>query len=130
VWFILSPLFLFCRQESWDARSTETSAVLQGVGCSAGQVQGTVRVIHSLAESAQVKPGDILVTRYTNPSWTPLFSLVVAVILEDGGMLSHAAVVARECGIACVVQVKGACTQLRSGAKAVVDGTQGTISVL
>jgi len=117
-------------QEVWDSHSTKASAVLKGLGCSAGQVQGTVRVIQSLAESSQVKAGDILVTRYTNPSWTPLFSLVVAVVLEDGGMLSHAAVVARECGIACVVQVPGACTQLRSGSKAVVDGTAGTISIV
>jgi len=77
-----------------------------------------------------VQKGDILVTVYTNPSWTPLFSLVAGIILEEGGILSHSAVVARECGIPCVVQVERARSIIRDGQRVRVDGESGTITLL
>ena len=67
---------------------------------------------------------------YTDPSWTPLFSLIGGVILEEGGTLSHAAVVARECGIPAITQVTRACKRLRDGTTVHMDGTAGTIKVL
>ena len=71
-----------------------------GQGGSAPGVTGPCRVITSLADQARdVRAGEILVAEYTSPAWTPLFSLVVGIVLEHGGMLSHGAVVARECGI-------------------------------
>ena len=69
-------------------------------------------MVTSLAEQArEVRAGEILVAAYTSPAWTPLFSLVAGIVLEHGGMLSHGAVVARECGIPCVAQVRDACTR-------------------
>lgn len=91
---------------------------------------GVARVVDSLEQSVSVQKGDILITLYTNPSWTPLFSLVAGVILEEGGILSHSAVVARECGIPCVVQVKQARTRIRDGQKVSVNGDTGEVTIL
>ncbi|MET4096824.1 PEP-utilizing enzyme [Arthrobacter sp. UYCu712] len=73
------------------------SAVLTGIGASPGTASGTARTVHSL-EFPAVRPGDILVCRTTDPAWTPLFGMAAAVITETGGMLSHAAIVARGYG--------------------------------
>jgi phosphohistidine swiveling domain-containing protein len=100
-----------------------------GLGCSPGQAVGRARVVQSLEEAGSVQRGEVLITRYTQPSWTPLFSLVVAVVLEEGGMLSHAAVVSRECGVPSVVQVKDATRRFRTGQLVLVDGTNGTVSL-
>ena len=76
-------------------------------------------MVTSLAEQArEVRAGEILVAAYTSPAWTPLFSLVAGIVLEHGGMLSHGAVVARECGIPCVAQV-------RERARAAIHAVQG-----
>ena len=70
-----------------------------------------------------------MVTRYTDPSWTPLFSLISAVVLEEGGILSHAAVVARECGIPAITRAASA-RKILSGAKEIhVNGTTIHFSV-
>ncbi|MBI6546826.1 MAG: hypothetical protein HY692_08525 [Cyanobacteria bacterium NC_groundwater_1444_Ag_S-0.65um_54_12] len=103
---------------------------LCGVACSPGQVEGTLRVISSIAESARLQPGDILVTPFTDPGWTPLFGIIGAVVTETGGFLSHAAVVAREYGIPAVLAVPHACSRLKDGARAIVDGTNGSIILL
>ncbi|MDP2437124.1 MAG: PEP/pyruvate-binding domain-containing protein [archaeon] len=105
-------------------------ALLSGVGASAGQVTGRARVILSLREAGEVQKGEILVTRYTDPSWTPLFSLISAVIIEDGGALSHAAVVARELGICAITQAKGATKLIKTGDVLVLDGSTGSIQRL
>lgn len=101
--------------------------ILKGVGCASGKVSGIARVITSLDEASVMQKGDILVTKYTDPSWCPLFSLASAVVLVDGGVLSHAAVVAREMGIPCVMQIKDAISL--SGKTIVVDGTNGVVVV-
>jgi len=101
-----------------------------GVGCSAGVAEGPARIVSDLSQAGLVKKGDVLFTLYTNPSWTPLFSLVSAVVLEQGGMLSHAAVVSRECGVPCVVQAPNITQLVRNGQRVRVDGATGTITVL
>ena len=103
------------------------AAVITGLGASAGQVSGRARVILSLKEAGEVQKDEILVTRYTDPSWTPLFSLISAVVIEEGGSLSHAAVVARELGICAVTQVKHATKLIRTGDLILVDGSTGQI---
>lgn len=97
----------------------------KGVGCSGGVASGHACVIDSLDEAGKMKKGDVLVTRYTDPSWTPLFSLACAVVLVDGGILSHAAVVARELKLPCVVQIKQA---MGLNGVIVVDGSKGTVT--
>ncbi|MFI6361993.1 aminotransferase class III-fold pyridoxal phosphate-dependent enzyme [Nocardia sp. NPDC050630] len=103
---------------------------LTGLGCSPGIAEGTARVITSLADIDQLREGDILVTRFTDPGWTPALGLVSAVVTEVGGMLSHAAVIGREYGIPAVLNVAGATTALRSGQRIRVDGGAGVISVV
>jgi phosphoenolpyruvate synthase/pyruvate phosphate dikinase len=82
------------------------------------------------AQASLVQPGDIIVTHYTSPAWTPLLSLARAIVLEEGGILSHGAVVARECGIPAVASVRGVTASVRSGDSLYVDGATGEVRVL
>lgn len=111
-------------------RGDGTGTVLRGVGASGGSATGTVRLLRSVAELSRVRPGDVLLARSTDPAWTPLFPLIAAVITETGGMLSHAAIVAREVGIPAVLAVPEAMERLEEGAEVRVDGERGTITVV
>jgi pyruvate,water dikinase len=74
-----------------------------------------------------VAPGEILVCRTTTPAWTALFGVVGAVVTDTGGILSHAATVAREYAIPCVVGTRIATARFRDGDHLVVDGSEGTV---
>ena len=103
----------------------------RGVGVSPGRAEGTVRVVLDPAEQgARLGRGEVLVARATDPGWTPLFPMASAVVLERGGMLSHAAIVAREVGIPVVVGIPEATSVLRDGTRILVDGRTGEVSVL
>lgn len=102
------------------------TGVLVGSPVSAGTVEGRARVVLKL-EEAHLNKGDILVTAYTDPSWTPLFPLAAGLITEVGGLMTHGAVVAREYGIPAVVGVEGATRKIADGQWIRVDGTQGFI---
>ena len=104
--------------------------VLEGLGCSAGVVTGVVRVVADLSEVRHLKPGEILVTRFTDPGWTPSFGIIGAVVTEVGGLLSHAAVIGREYGIPAVLNLPGATRHLRTGDRVRVDGSRGTVEIL
>ena len=101
-----------------------------GVACGSGQATGRARVVHSLEEAHKLKKGDILVAPYTNPGWTPLFSLASGIVMEEGGLLSHGAVVARECGIPTVLQIKDAVRIFRDGQLLCVDGDRGVVEIM
>ncbi len=109
--------------------SNPRSCNLYGVACSGGTASGPACIMDSLSQSGRMKQGDVLITRYTNPSWTPLFSLAVAVVVEDGGILSHSAVVARECNVPCVSQVKSAMSAIQPGQRVTVDGNTGVVTL-
>ena len=105
--------------------------VLQGMPVSAGQASGPARVVLS-AEAAMetdLEPGEVLVAPFTDAPWTPLFVPAAAVVVETGGILSHAATVAREFGIPAVVAVKGATQLITTGQTVTVDGMTGTVTV-
>jgi len=102
-------------------------AGLTGTPGSPGLAVGPVRVIHYPSDVARVQPGDILVCRTTDPAWTALFGVVAAVVTETGGLLSHAAIVAREQRLPAVLAVPGATTTLPDGALVTVDGTSGRV---
>ena len=95
-----------------------------------GVVEGTVRVLTSDAQGADLRPGDVLVTTVTNVGWTPLFPRAAAVVTDIGAPLSHAAIVARELGIPAVVGTGNATTRLRTGDRVRVDGGSGTVEIL
>jgi nucleoside-diphosphate-sugar epimerase/phosphohistidine swiveling domain-containing protein len=101
--------------------------VLRGIGVSPGIVRGPVRVVHSCDEVDDIEPGAVLVVRVTDVGWTPLFGCVAAVVTDVGGLHSHAAIVAREFGIPCVVGTQHATLSLADGVVVEVDGTNGTV---
>lgn len=103
---------------------------LRGQPASAGQAAGPVRVILTEAEFWKLRPGDVLVAPYTNPTWTPLFTIACAVVVDVGGAASHAAIVAREVGIPAVMATGDGTRRLRDGQRVVVDGNQGTVRLL
>jgi pyruvate,water dikinase len=102
---------------------------LVGLPVSAGMVEGRARVILDMAQ-ADVEPGDILVTAYTDPSWSPLFVAVTALVTEVGGLMTHGAVIAREYGLPAVVGVENATELIRDGQRIRVHGTDGYVEIL
>ncbi len=100
---------------------------LSGVGCSNGTVTGKVRVLKSVSQISEIQRGEIAVVPHTNPGWTPIFSLISGIVMEEGGLLSHGSVVAREYGIPAVIQVKHATNILMDGEEITIDGDTGKI---
>jgi phosphohistidine swiveling domain-containing protein len=104
-------------------------SMLRGTPASSGEAEGFARVMTDPGE-AEIRQGEILVTRYTDPAWTPLFFTAGALITEVGGVLSHGAVVAREVGLPAIVGVTGATTFIRNGQRLRVNATEGTVELL
>jgi phosphohistidine swiveling domain-containing protein len=102
---------------------------LVGLGVSAGFVEGRARVAHDIVD-AELEPGDILVTAFTDPSWTPVFVTIAGLVTEVGGQMTHGAVVAREYGLPAVVGVAGATRRIRDGQWLRVHGTEGYVELL
>jgi len=100
----------------------------KGHGVSPGLARGRAVVLFSPAEFSKVRSGDVLVTRGVDPGWTPIFSLLSALVLEHGGQLSHGAVVAREYGLPAVAGIPGITQLLRDGDAVVVDGLNGIVA--
>jgi rifampicin phosphotransferase len=101
---------------------------LEGWAASSGSHRGRPRVIHDL-RSAHLEPGDVLVARTTDPSWTSLFLTAGAIVVEEGGPLSHAAILARELGVPAVVNVADATNLLEDAPSVTVDGERGVVRV-
>ncbi|WP_262286649.1 rifamycin-inactivating phosphotransferase [Micromonospora sp. MA102] len=110
-------------------RDDVPSGALVGLPVSGGVVEGRARVILDLAD-ADLEPGDILVTAYTDPSWSPLFVAVKGLVTEVGGLMTHGAVVAREYGLPSVVGVEHATRLIRDGQRIRVHGTDGYVEIL
>ncbi|UJW36831.1 phosphoenolpyruvate synthase [Saccharothrix sp. AJ9571] len=102
---------------------------LAGLPVSAGTVEGRARVVVDMAR-AELETGDILVTAYTDPSWTPLFVAISGLVTEVGGLMTHGAVIAREYGLPAVVGVEQATALIRDGQRIRVDGTNGYVELL
>ncbi|WP_155371054.1 PEP-utilizing enzyme [Catellatospora vulcania] len=102
--------------------------VVTGVPSSPGRAYGPARVVRSVDDFGRMRPGDVLVCRTTDPAWTPLFRLAAAVVTETGGLLCHAAIVAREYRIPAVVGAADAMSRLDDGAPVTVDGALGTVT--
>ncbi len=102
---------------------------LAGLAVSPGVVTGPARVILHSGEG-QVRPGEILVAPFTDPGWTPYFIPAAGIVMDQGGLLSHGSIVAREYGIPAVVNVGPATRIIRNGQMVRVDGNRGTVTVL
>ncbi|HEV7589200.1 MAG TPA: PEP-utilizing enzyme, partial [Longimicrobium sp.] len=105
------------------------AGTLVGLPVSAGTIEGRARVILDMAK-ADLEPGDILVTAYTDPSWTPLFVAIKGLVTEVGGLMTHGAVIAREYGLPAVVGVEHATRLIGDGQRIRVHGTDGYVEIL
>ncbi|MCU1359915.1 MAG: pps [Ilumatobacteraceae bacterium] len=110
-------------------RDDVPAGALVGLPVSAGTIEGRARVIVDMAQ-ADLEPGDILVTTYTDPSWSPLFVCIAGLVTEVGGVMTHGAVIAREYGLPAVVGVEHATTLIRDGQRIRVHGTDGYVEIL
>jgi rifampicin phosphotransferase len=110
-------------------REDVPAGALVGLPVSAGTIEGRARVILDMAE-ADLEAGDILVTAYTDPSWTPLFVAVKGLVTEVGGLMTHGAVIAREYGLPAVVGVEHATRLIQDGQRIRVHGTEGYVEIL
>ncbi|MFP5073041.1 PEP/pyruvate-binding domain-containing protein [Pseudonocardia nantongensis] len=107
----------------------EDASRVRGTPASRGAATGPVRVVRDESEFANLQDGEVLVCPYTNPTWTPLFALAAAVVVDAGGAASHAAIVAREHGIPAVMGTVNATRVLSDGQQVVVDGGAGTVEL-
>ena len=103
---------------------------VRGLGVSRGMYEGTARVIHGTEEFARIEQGDVLVTNSTTTAFNIVLPLLGAIVTDRGGLLSHAAIVAREYGLPAVVGCTDATSVLPDGAKVIVDGTAGQAEVV
>ncbi|MFD8778936.1 rifamycin-inactivating phosphotransferase [Streptomyces sp. NPDC059916] len=110
-------------------RDDVPAGALIGVPVSAGTIEGRARVILDMAE-ADLEAGDILVTAFTDPSWSPLFVGIAGLVTEVGGLMTHGAVIAREYGLPAVVGVEHATRLIRDGQRIRVHGTDGYVEIL
>ena len=110
-------------------RDDVPDGALLGLSVSAGTVEGRARVVHDLAD-ADLRPGDILVTAFTDPSWTPAFVTVGGLVTEVGGLMTHGAVIAREYGLPAVVGVEHATRRIRDGQHIRLHATDGYVEIL
>ncbi len=107
----------------------EKAGVLHGIGVSPGTARGEARVILH-AGQGHVMPGEVLVAPFTDPAWTPYFLNAAAIVMDQGGQLSHGCIVAREYGIPCVVNVGPATKLIQTGRLLEVDGSRGVVRLL
>jgi pyruvate, water dikinase len=112
-----------------ESSGDEQMRTLTGVGACTGVVQGRAVVVLDPA-NAEIEPGDILIAHTTDPAWVSLMFLAAALVVDIGGMMSHAAVVARELGIPCVMNTGCGTTAIRTGDLINVDGATGTVEIL
>ena len=110
-------------------RENLPAEALAGLAVSAGVIEGRARVIVNIAD-ADLAEGDILVTAFTDPSWTPLFVSIKGLVTEVGGLMTHGAVIAREYGLPAVVGVENATKLIKDGQRIRVNGTEGYVETL
>jgi rifampicin phosphotransferase len=110
-------------------RENLPAGAIAGLPVSSGVIEGRARVILNM-EDAKLEPGDILVTSFTDPSWTPLFVSIKGLVTEVGGLMTHGAVIAREYGLPAVVGVENATKRIKDGQFIRVHGTEGYVELL
>ena len=104
-----------------------SSDSVKGLGANIGTVTGVARVISDFSEIDRLREGDILVTKYTDTGWTPKFAVLSGIVTEYGGILCHAAIVAREYGIPAIVCTKDAMSRIWDGQIITMDGATGIV---
>ncbi|WP_049935382.1 phosphoenolpyruvate synthase [Haloplanus natans] len=113
--------------ESEDEAESDDDLLLSGLGASPGTAAGAVRIVTKLDHLDQVSEGDVIVTEMTMPDMVPAMKRAAAIVTDEGGMTSHAAIVSRELGVPAVVGCGGATRTLEDGQMVTVDGEMGTV---
>lgn len=126
---VVPPLSEWNRRGSSDAELVAVGDVLSGVAGSPGEATGTARVLLDLTDPSRLEPGDILIAPSTDPSWTPLFLIAEGVITDIGAIGTHAVIVSRELGIACVPSIADATKRIPDGATISINGSLGTVTI-
>lgn len=116
------------RRPSPSGASDVPAAALTGTPGSHGTATGPARIVRGPGDFARVQPGDILVCPFTDPAWTPLLRIAAGVVTETGGVLSHAAIVAREQAIPAILGIPNATRRLHDDTLITIDGTTGTVA--
>jgi pyruvate,water dikinase len=130
---VTPPSVIFGRfdPDTYVPAGQDTNAdLLDGLAVSPGVVTGKARVILRSDTKQQVQAGEILIAPFTDPGWTPYFVTAAGVVMEQGGLLSHGAIVAREYGIPAVVNVGNATKIIKTGQTIQVDGDKGVVRIL
>ncbi len=110
-------------------RENLPSGAIVGLPVSSGVIEGRARVILDM-KNADLEEGDILVTAFTDPSWTPVFVSIKGLVTEVGGMMTHGAVIAREYGLPAVIGVENATRLIKDGERIRVNGLEGYVEIL
>lgn len=111
-------------------RAASAADLLRGIGASAGEYEGTVKVVLDAGSHTTVEPGEVLVCPVTDPSWVSLMLVAGALVIDIGGTASHGAIIARELGVPCVIGTTTGTTDLRTGDSVRVNGATGEVAVL
>ena len=123
------PLSTWPRKADAAIAPVSVGDVLKGVAGSPGVATGTAKVLLTVDDPMQLEPGDILIAPSTDPSWTPLFLAVSAVVVNVGAVGTHAVIVSRELGIPCVPSIADATRRIPTGATVTVNGDEGTLTI-
>ena len=115
--------------EAFDDGQADDGQGLRGIAASSGVVTGRARVCRSLDEVSKVEKGDILITVATDPAWTTVYSIISGVVVETGGVTSHAIMISREYGLPCVANLSQACDLIPDGQMITVDGSNGRVLI-
>lgn len=128
-WFILQsrPITTLTSAQQPKGGPVDAVVLLQGQSASPGVVSGPVRVLASADQGATLVDGEVLVARMTSPDWVPTIKRASALVTDGGGMTCHAAIVARELRVPCIVGTRDATSRLRDGQLVTVDATAGTV---
>lgn len=125
--FIVQSRPITTKFKASEAGDIAGEVLLSGLGASPGVSSGTVRIIHDLSELEKIKEGDVLVTEMTNPDMVVSMQKSAAIVTDEGGITSHAAIVSREMGIPAVVGTGDATKKLKDGQVITVDGSSGKV---
>jgi pyruvate,water dikinase len=118
------------RLEEWRASDGADERTLTGFAVSPGIAEGTARLVLSPDRLGELEQGEILVAPFTSPSWTPVFGKIAAAVLDTGGIMSHAAIVAREYGLPAVTGTGSATKRIKTGDRLHVDANTGVVTIL
>lgn len=129
VWLVQSrPITTLGRTATQRDATGESEMLLRGLPAAPGRVTGRVRVLIDTGDGDELRDGEILVAPMTNPDWLPTLRRAAGLVTDTGGMTCHAAIVARELGVPCVVGTRSATVDLNDGTLVTVDGTRGTVT--